>query len=218
MQRKPIGLILAGGKAQRFGGGKALATLRGKPLVFWVKEALKKVCEEVWLSLRSLSQPEASLQKHFTRTVLDILPGAGPLSGLLAALKDLDPHRYLLVASCDQPLLSPALLKNLEARFKKGNFWAAFLLNPQGLPEPFPGIYTPSLVPSLEQFLSGGQKSVRKWLKGLPPHRILGLPSEIWYLWDPGGLSLANVNYQEDLEKLKKFFLYEKASHSLCRR
>lgn len=206
MQRSSIGLILAGGKARRFGGGKALATLKGKPLVFWVKEVLEQVCEEVWLSLRSLSQPEAHLQRYFARTVLDFQSGAGPLSGLLAALQNLDQNSYLLVASCDQPLLCPELLKNLKAHFEKGNFWAVFCINPKGLPEPFPGVYDPKLAPALERFLSYGQKSVRKWLQSLPTEKMLGLPWKLWYVWDPKGMSFANVNYRADLEKLKRHF------------
>ena len=207
MKREFIGLILAGGKARRFGGGKALSLLKGRPLVLWVRDRLAPLCKEVWLSLRSPSQPELCLQKYFQGLVFDRDPGQGPLSGLLSGLKKLDQTKCLIVATCDQPLIQTPLLKHLKIIFEKRDLWGIFCVSPKGVPEPFPGIYGPELTLGLEAYLSSGKKSVRAWLQSLPPKKVLGLPYEVWYPWDKEGLSFININYREDLERIKKRLL-----------
>ncbi len=204
MQRKTIGLILAGGLARRFGGGKALAHLQGKPLILWVKEALEPFCNEIWLSLRSPGQPEVSLKTHFERTIWDLFPGQGPLSGLLSALKGLSPKEILLAATCDQPLLQPRLLQKLIAAFLEGSYWVGFCLNQKGAPEPFPGLYHPEVKDSLERYLLSGRRSVRGWLEELPSEKILGFSFESWYPLDNQALSFLNVNFREDLSQLER--------------
>ncbi len=205
MQSQIIGLILAGGEARRFGGGKALTPLKGKPLALWVKAALEPFCKEIWLSLRDPHQPEVILKTYFTRILWDSFPGKGPLAGLLSALQKLSSREILLVATCDQPLIQPPLLAKLITSFSSGLYWAGFCLNREGLPEPFPGLYRPELQNSLEKHLLSGKRSVRRWLKKLPPQKILGLPFESWYPLDREALSFLNINYREDLCQAERF-------------
>ncbi len=204
MQSNAIGLILAGGMARRFGESKALASLRGKPLIFWVREALEVVCEEVWLSLRSPEQPEFQLKEQFARLVLDPFPGAGPLAGLLAGLSSLPLNKILLVATCDQPLLKVSLLKGLlEQAIQNPEKWAVCCLRKDF--EPFPGVYRRELLSSLQKALLSSQRSVRRWIRQLPPQQVLGLPYKVWYSWDREGLSFSNVNRKEELKQLESF-------------
>ncbi len=205
MRSRTIGLILAGGEARRFGGGKALAHLRGRPLVLWVREALGPLCREIWLSLRHPGQTEGILAREFTRVVLDPFPGEGPLSGILGGLRALAPGETLLVASCDQPLLKPALLQKLQIEFFRGDFWVGFCLNARGQPEPFPGFYARELLPFLEEYLRRGKRSLREWFRSLPPSKILGLSAEAWYSLDDQGLTFLNINYREELEAIERF-------------
>ncbi|HFC98549.1 MAG TPA: molybdenum cofactor guanylyltransferase [Thermosulfurimonas dismutans] len=205
MRSRTIGLILAGGEARRFGGGKALAHLRGRPLALWVREALRPFCREIWLSLRQPEQAEGILAREFARVVLDPFPGEGPLSGILAGLRALAPGETLLVASCDQPLLKPALLQKLQTEFFAGDFWVGFCLNVRGKPEPFPGFYARKLLPFLEDYLRRGKRSLREWFCGLPPSKILGLSAEAWYPLDVQGITFLNINYREELEAIERF-------------
>ena len=46
-KRKPLGAILAGGRASRLGGEKANAHLHGRPLITWPLEAMQAVLDEV---------------------------------------------------------------------------------------------------------------------------------------------------------------------------
>ncbi len=181
-----------------------MAVLKGRPLLNWVKEALEQVCQEVWLSLRAPEQPEARLQDQFHKVCWDPPGKEGPLAGLWAGLKALKKNEILLAATCDQPLLSIPLLQGLKETWEeRKGLWALFLVDDKGCLQPFPGVYHPALVPGLERFLASGTGSVRAWLKGLPPSKKFGISPKIWYLWDDGR-SLYNINFREDLEKLKK--------------
>ncbi len=104
---------MAGGASSRFRGTKGLATLRGRPLVRWVGDALEPFCgelllsigvkDEAWRFLETL--PEAML-------VRDQWGNRGPIEGLhrgcAAAHGDV-----VLVAPSDAPLLRPALYESL---------------------------------------------------------------------------------------------------------
>lgn len=179
-----------------------MAPLGGRPLALWVKEALEPFCRGLWLSLRYPEQPEAFLSPHFDKVLFDSFPGRGPLAGLLAALKRLPPEEALLVAPCDQPLIRPALLQGLRAIFEKSPASAVVFLRANNY-EPFPGIYRQDLAPDLEKYLKAGGCSVRGWLSRLLPEKLLGIPPEKWYVWDPEGWSFLNVNYPEDLKRIE---------------
>lgn len=104
---KPIGAILAGGRAQRFGSDKALARLGGRTLIDHVAAQLARYCSSVILCGRVdgdgvLDRPET---------------GRGPLAGLNAALHAGTARgaATVLVAPCDTPVLPDALLALLAA-------------------------------------------------------------------------------------------------------
>ncbi|OAG26902.1 molybdenum cofactor guanylyltransferase [Thermodesulfatator autotrophicus] len=187
-KRKPIGLILAGGEAIRFGGGKCEALLREKSLIQWVYEALKPFTSEIWLSVKK--------KKNFGLAVAQIIedkmPGAGPAVAVRQILEELDEDKILLVSSCDQPLLQKELLKGLLSMFDKSCEIAVFKTE-TGKILPFPGLFRASLkrirAHSLKDFLKGS--------------KALVIEATIWRKWDPQGLSFYNINYREDLEKLE---------------
>jgi len=92
----------------------------------------------------------------------DLHPGDGPLAGLESLLAGGLDDRYLL-AGCDQPLLTPDLLRRLTGRgsagiclFHTGNAEDFF---------PFPGIYPAGLLPEVQAALAGGQRSMKRLLE-----------------------------------------------------
>jgi molybdopterin-guanine dinucleotide biosynthesis protein A len=110
-----VGLVLAGGRSQRFGSDKALAELGGRPLLEIAVERLAAVCAHVAVSAPP-DGPAAALAERLGVPVLADPPAAprGPLSGVLAGLEwALERRADLLVTlPCDAPLL-PA---DLESR------------------------------------------------------------------------------------------------------
>lgn len=102
-----LGAVLAGGRSSRFGSDKALAELRGKPLLTHAAEALARQCGRVivcgrdWPGLISIAdRPEADL---------------GPLGGLNAALHYASANGFdaVLSAGCDTPALPADLGRQL---------------------------------------------------------------------------------------------------------
>ena len=79
-----FGVILAGGQGQRMGGvDKALVPLAGAPLLAHVIARLEPQVERLALSAKG----DAARFARFGLPVLPDGPGAGPLAGVLAALR-----------------------------------------------------------------------------------------------------------------------------------
>ncbi|AEH44171.1 formate dehydrogenase accessory protein FdhD [Thermodesulfatator indicus DSM 15286] len=185
-----IGLILAGGEARRFGGGKCQAILQGKPLIQWVYESIKPFTFEIWLSVKK--QEDFGLT--FTKVIKDPFPGAGPAVALRETLKHVANNKVLLVTSCDQPLIQKKLLKGLVSFFDPHQYEIAVFIDEKGKILPFPGLYKASLK-------NKKVNALRDFLKNT---KALIIKPELWRKWDPKGLSFYNINYRKDLERLEK--------------
>jgi molybdopterin-guanine dinucleotide biosynthesis protein A len=114
MAPTPVGVILAGGRSRRMGGGdKALAPLAGKPMVQHVIVRLAPQVAELVLSVERESRALAEFG-------LPLLPDAraghqGPVSGLLAAMRHFAGQaKWLLLAPCDAPFLPHDLASRLR--------------------------------------------------------------------------------------------------------
>ena len=195
-QKKITGLILAGGLAKRFGGGKCRAKLKGKPLIAWVYEAISPFCAEIWLSWRR--PPYEGPELPFSRIIYDERPGAGPAVALNSALKK-KKEGYLLVLPCDQPLVRPKLLKKLIKTVQDEPFWETVVFTDHQRLLPFPGLY--SKATTIE---NGTLKELVAKTKSLV------IPERVWREWDEKGLSFFNINFREDLKKAEG--LIEKTS------
>ncbi len=182
-----IGLILAGGLAKRFGGGKYKAKLKGKPLISWVYEAISPFCDEIWLSWRK--PPYEGPKLSFSKILFDEKPGAGPAWALNAALK-LKKRGFLLVLPCDQPLVHPNVLKKLIKVAQKEPSWETIVFEDAKRLLPFPGLYSKAVT------LKEG--SLREIVINT---KSLVIPQKTWQKWDQKGLSFFNVNFKEDLKK-----------------
>src|SRR6516164_7681716 len=85
MIESTVGVLLAGGRARRMGGGdKPLRTIDGKPLLLHVIERLGPQCEA--LMLNANGEP-ARFFEYGLPVIADSVEGfAGPLAGVLAGL------------------------------------------------------------------------------------------------------------------------------------
>ncbi len=100
------GVILAGGRSQRFGGvDKTRLPLAGRTLLERVVDALTPVTIS---RLVVGGAPRAGVD-----TVPDRYPGGGPLGGLLTALDTIETSHALVVAA-DLPFISGTLLRDLQ--------------------------------------------------------------------------------------------------------
>ncbi len=107
------GVILAGGRSRRMGGGfKALAPLGGRPLICHVIDRLQPQVQSLVLSVEK-RVPE--FEVFGLPQVEDPAPGSrGPLGGLLSALVNMETGcDWMLLAPCDAPFLPLELAERL---------------------------------------------------------------------------------------------------------
>ena len=185
------GVIFTGGLSRRLGRDKATLSLAGKPLAWWVAEALAPVVAELWLIT---NQPLA----HFALglpLVTDLKPFTGPAGALLTALF-FARTPWVLAAAVDNPFLAPPLLAALAGKAAQTPRPAVVCQSTRGL-EPFPGLYNVRLLSPLTDFLKSDRRPTR-FLEVCRPQVLAG--EEVAAL-DPQGQSFFNLNTPEDLEK-----------------
>lgn len=111
-QPPPLGVVLAGGRGRRLGGGKAVAPLCGRPMLSYPLAALEAVLPEVVV----VAKTETELPSLPSRTRLwtESESLQHPLIGLRTAL-ELAAGRAVLVCAVDLPLVNPALIRRLAS-------------------------------------------------------------------------------------------------------
>jgi molybdenum cofactor guanylyltransferase len=109
-QSLPVGVVLAGGRGRRLGGGKAVAQLCGRPMLSYPLAALEAVLPEVVVVAKAQTELP-SLPSH-TRLWTESESLQHPLIGLCTAL-ELAAGRTVLVCAVDLPLVNPALVRRL---------------------------------------------------------------------------------------------------------
>lgn len=158
--RRCVGVILAGGRATRFGGmAKGLETVGAGRILDAVAGALATAADEILLVANA---PDASGWLPGTRTARDVIRDAGSLGGLHAALAHAAPHDILVVA-WDMPFVAPALLRALRARGEDDDARAVL---PRGAPradglpgaEPLCAWYAAGCLTSAARLLESGER------------------------------------------------------------
>ncbi|MGH6839430.1 MAG: molybdenum cofactor guanylyltransferase MobA [Methylocella sp.] len=110
-----VGILLAGGRARRMGGGdKALRQLGGVSLLAHAIGALRPQCEGLVLSANGDPERFAGFDLP---VVADDVPGfMGPLAGILAGLDWIAAHRPDVPSAISAPADTPFLPGDLAAR------------------------------------------------------------------------------------------------------
>jgi molybdenum cofactor guanylyltransferase len=109
-QSLPVGVVLAGGRGRRLGGGKAVAQLCGRPMISYPLAALEAVLAEVVVVAKA--ETELPSLPSSTRLWSESEPLQHPLIGLRTAL-ELAAGRTVVVCAVDLPLVKPALVRRL---------------------------------------------------------------------------------------------------------
>ena len=184
-------VILAGGKSRRMGRDKLTMTVNGRTLLESAVDRFAAEFDEVVVSVADANKyPEIT-----ARRVVDILPGAGPLSGLHAALTLLPCDGVFLVAA-DLPFSCPRAAKRIIGLC--GDKDAALIRLPDGKLEPLFGFYRKSLLSRCEDAIAAGNNRMTEVLLGAGTRFIA--PDELGELWDERLIS--NINRPEDYESL----------------
>lgn len=179
------GAVMAGGKSSRLGVNKAFLKFHDRPAVELVLEKVSALVSPVIIitnspaEFRYLNIPAAS----------DILPGCGPLSGIHAALS-LSPAEYVLVVSCDLPLLTPQILRSLLTAYPGYDI----TLYKHAQFEPLCAVYRRTCLPALEELIDHGE------------YRIIDLfPTlNVKVIRTDQNEAFQSINTPEDYERLRE--------------
>lgn len=158
MQNGCTGAILAGGESRRMGAPKEGVLLSdGRAMVEHVIEALAAVCSCVVMVGEC-----RGYRRGVARGLIylpDLRPGMGPVAGFEALLHSGLDRAYLVLA-CDQPFVTPALLRRLlegdpaQPRCFREEAGTGF--------HPFPCYLPASWLPRVREALEGGRLSMRE--------------------------------------------------------
>lgn len=199
-----VGVVLAGGGSTRFADGdKALATVRGEPILVRVADALRRATGRPPVVAVRTHEQRSTYRRHLPPDVAfvdDAAGFSGPLAGVVAAA-EATAADWLSVCGCDMPLLSEAAVRWLAERARAGDDDAVAVLNPDGTVEPLHACYRRSAVLAARDRLprTGG---VRALFDALDATRVISFddaPPDV-----PLAASLSNVNTRGDLDEIRE--------------
>ncbi len=184
------GLVLAGGRALRFGSDKRLAWLWGRPLIVHAVRMVRGAVGRGALFVATGPRRERLPYLGSVIVIADQPPGHGPLGGIAAGLARV--RVGVVVVACDVPALRAQTLERVMAAGRCADRPAA-LFGPRGW-EPLIAYYPRWVLHHARAALSHGVWAPHLLLERLGAVRVPAL--------DPG--ELANVNWPGDLAMLEE--------------
>jgi len=193
------GIVLAGGRATRFGRDKRFVLVDGEPLVHRSLRAVAAAVDRLVLVIGP-NEPSPTLPADLWRVVTitrDRLAYAGPLAGLLTGLEAALDSELAVVVGADMPSLEPAVLRLLLRAAESGpDAWTLEGPDPAIVgPLPLAG-RTTALTAAARALLARGERSLRGLVLATGAGRVLAAE---WRALDPAGLTLRDIDRPEDL-------------------
>lgn len=172
------------------GTDKALLEVDGIPLLGRAIDALRRAGAVEVVVVGGGAGVRSLAGARGVRVLDDLLPGAGPLAGVAAALTALEDVDAVLVVACDHPDLDPASLHRL-ADTLIGLPGAMVALPTRAADAPLDVLhaaYRPALGSLLRGALAGGERSLRRILETLPVVAVPVAPASLVDLDTPEDL------------------------------
>lgn len=192
-QRSVSALVLAGGKATRFGGiAKHQLVVDGETIFARQVRVLAPRVAEILVSMPRTGSE--SLEGY--RIVRDAATGVGPLAGIAAGLAACHTP-WLLVLAGDMPHITAAIVDQLIARAlasvdpHAADSVDAVGIRINGLPEPLLCVLHTRILPLVERRIAGGDYKASRLLTDDN--------LRVDWIDDPDRDALRNVNSPEDL-------------------
>jgi molybdenum cofactor cytidylyltransferase len=180
-------IILAAGESKRLGQPKQLVRFRGKTLIENAYETAATVCSRVAVVLGANAEAVRPMVPKSAIIVHNENWSEGMASSIRAGLKAVESEsNVVILVSCDQPLVSPALLLRL---LSAPGMTAAEYEGTLGIPAMFSRMYFPLLYS-----LQGAEGAKKVLLKYEPDVRRFPAPEAAF-----------DVDTLEDLERLQTF-------------
>lgn len=200
------GVILAGGRSRRMGGGfKALVPLGGKPLI---RHVIDRLQPQVRSMVLSVEKHVPVFDAFGLPQVEDPTPGSrGPLGGLLSALANMEVGcEWLLLSPCDAPFL-PLDLADRLLKCALDNHQTGCVVRYDAEIQPTFSLWHRRLLPRLEEaVLVQGMAGFKQFLQDTP------LATLDWELSDLS--PFFNINDPDAL--VEAACLLDRASAPIC--
>ena len=193
-----VGVLLAGGKSSRMGGGdKCLLPLAGKPMLNHIVERLRPQLSELVLNANGDVTRFASFGLPI---VADRVGGfSGPLAGVHAGLEwaraNRPDSRFVITAATDTPFFPTDLVVRFRAAIGVAEPRLLIARSEEGM-HPVFGLWPITLAPALEAALKTGMRKVQAWVVDQDAEQMF-FPA-----MDIGGRKVDpffNINRPEDL-------------------
>jgi len=161
------GCILSGGEARRLGGkGKALVKIAGSSMIDLVINRINNQVSPLVINTRDRTQILSDKYKHI-EDFLKVDGGAGPLSGILSAIKWAKQHfndvrkdsGYVLTVPIDCPFIPSNLLEKLYYPLYT-DYFDVVVASSNGNIHPVIALWSIKLDKPLEEALSNGIRKI----------------------------------------------------------
>ena len=191
-----LGVVLAGGKSQRFGQDKSQAKLQDKLLIDFI---LNEIIGEFNETLIVANEPISFMKSKNISLTKDFQSGLGPLGGVLTAMKWVKEnnrkYKWISTFPSDTPFFTKKELRyfydNIEINESK-----LFFIKSKETRHNIFGLWSLELIDQLQTDILRGERKVEVWANSIGVSTV-----NIEYKEpDP----FFNINTKEDLEKAIK--------------
>lgn len=187
-------LVLAGGRATRFGSDKLRAVERGRPLLDHAIAAAAPHVDRITVVLAPAGA--APPLPTGVEVVRDAEAALGPLAGFATGLAVADDDERVLLLAGDMPEAASGVLALLLEGLEDAPL-VALGEEPDDRPRPLPlACAAGPARPAVEALLRSGERRLRAILDALP---LAIVPAARWVPLDPGRGTLRDVDRPEDL-------------------
>ena len=197
-----LGVVLAGGKSQRFGRDKSQVKLQDKLLIDYI---LSEIIDEFNETLIVANEKINFLSSNNISITKDFKSGLGPLGGVLTAMKWIKEndkkYKWISTFPSDTPFFTKKELKYFYNNIKDNKSKLFFIKSKDTRHNIF-GLWSLDLIDQLESDLLKGERKVEIWANSI-------------------GVSIVNIDYKnsdpffnintiEDLEKANEMINHDK--------
>jgi len=191
-----LGVVLAGGKSERFGQDKSQVKLQNKLLIDYI---LGEIIGEFKETLIIAIEPIKFIQSNNISTTKDFKSGLGPLGGVLTAMKWIKEnnreYKWISTFPSDTPFFTKNELRYFYKNINLSKSKLFFIKSKETRHNIF-GLWSLELIDQLESDILKGERKVEVWANSIGVSTV-----NIDYKKpDP----FFNINTKEDLKKAIK--------------
>jgi molybdopterin-guanine dinucleotide biosynthesis protein A len=183
------GVVLIGGKSERFGSDKVFSQFKGKPLIEHVVDTIQPLFHEIIL----IGHKRKGLENF--RVAEDIRPGCGPLGGIYTALMATDAE-HCFVCATDMPNLNAGLISHMISQAHDHDIVMPIWSKGR---EPLHAIYRRSLISSIATLLD---HNILRIFSLIEKADTLFIPEETIRSYGDPAVLFSNINTQHDMLRI----------------